>query len=314
MPSPERLGGGVDASREAAAAARSGGPIGPILAGDQASALARGELSETDARELKALKALIQERSGFFCDGYKEKCLRRRLAVRMRALSLHRYADYAALLERDPAEYERFLSVVTINVSKFFRNYEVWERLRAEIVPELFALDAPEIRIWSAGCASGEEPYSVAMLLLEHARAHHLEDRLRRMRILATDIDRGILESARRAEYPQMALDETPATVRARWFRPVGSRYRLAEEVKRMVEFRPLDLLTEELPHGLHMALCRNVTIYFERDVQELLFRRLGEALEPGGILVLGKVETLFGAAARSFVPIASRERIFRRA
>lgn len=275
--------------------------------------LAHGRLAETDALELKALKDQIRSQSGFFCEGYKERCLRRRLAVRMRARGVHRYADYAALLERDPAEYERLLAAVTINVSKFFRNYEVWETLRREVVPALFARRAPEVRVWSAGSAGGEEPYSLAILLLEHAAGHGASEQLRRFRIVATDIDRDILEVARRAEYGEMALAETPAELRDRWFIPAGRRWQLRDEVRRLVRFGSLDLLTEPLPGPQDLIFCRNVTIYFERPAQEALLTRLHDALAPGGYLVLGKVEGIFGSLARSFRAVANQERIFQR-
>ncbi len=180
------------------------------------------------------------------------------------------------------------------------------------MLPGLFSLDSPEIRIWSAGCAGGEEPYSLAISLTEYAREHGLEGRLRRLRILATDVDREVLDAARRAEYGDMALDETPPELRARWFES-GPRHRLRPEAKRMVRFERLDLLNDELPTRQHLVLCRNVTIYFERAVQEDLLHGLHASLEPGGFLVLGKVEALFGPLARSFVPIANRERIFQK-
>ncbi len=274
--------------------------------------LAHGELSEQDMRELEQLKEVIEKRSGFSCNAYKERCLRRRLAVRMRARAVHRYADYAALLERDAEELERFLATVTINVSKFFRNIEVWDALQREVVPALFELGDPEVRIWSAACASGEEPYSVAIALLEYAREHGLEAQLRRFRILATDIDRDVLAAARRAEYGDLALEEMPSELRARWFES-GPKHRLREEVKRLVRFEPLDLLNDPLPPRQHLILCRNVTIYFEREYQVDLLHRMHAALEPGGFLVLGKVETLMGPLARSFVSIVNRERIFRK-
>jgi chemotaxis methyl-accepting protein methylase len=274
--------------------------------------LAYGELDDTDRRELIALKDQIQRDSGFFCGGYKDKCLRRRLAIRMRARGVHRFADYAALLERDPEEYRRLLSVLTINVSKFFRNLEVWEALRREVVPALFRLDVPEVRIWSAGSAGGEEAYTMAILLLEHAAQHGLERRLRRFSVLGTDIDVDILEVARRAEYGDFALSETPPTTRERWF-DSGRNHRLRDEVKRLVRFERLDLLTDPLPAECHLIFCRNVTIYFERPTQEQLLHRLRDALVPGGVLVLGKVETLFGDLARSFEVIAGQERIFRK-
>lgn len=274
--------------------------------------LVHGELSEADARELRQLNALIRRRSGFACDAYKEKCLRRRLAVRMRARGVHRYAEYAAILAEDPLEFDRFLTALTINVSKFFRNREVWDAIGERIVPELFELETSIVRIWSAGCAGGEEPYSMAIQLLEYARAQSLERRLRRFRILATDVDREILAAAKRAEYGDLSLEELPADLRKRWFES-ADEHRLAAEVRRLVRFEPLDLLTDPLPERQHLIFCRNVAIYFERHVQETLLGRLHDALVPGGILVLGQVEALLGPVARAFTPVVGRERIFRK-
>lgn len=277
---------------------------------DGALRLALGELSAADERELRALKAQIHADVGFFCEGYKERCLRRRLAVRMRARGVHRYGEYGALLQSDPQEYERLLAVLTINVSKFFRNYEVWRLLEAEVVPALFELDVPKVRIWSAGSASGEEAYTMAILLREYAERHRLVHRLRRFEIVGSDIDREVLERARRAEYPELAFGEIPSELRDRWF--TGShRNRLRDEIRVMVDFGVLDLLKDPLPGGQHLIFCRNVTIYFEREPQEELLVRLRGALAPGGYLVLGKVETLLGPLAREFRAISQRERIF---
>jgi chemotaxis protein methyltransferase CheR len=272
--------------------------------------LAHGELSARDAAELSDLKRLIEGRSGFRCDGYKERCLRRRIAVRMRAREVHAFAEYGALLEDDPAEYGRLLDAITINVSKFFRNAEVWSLLDRSVIPHLATLDAPRVNLWSAGAAAGEEAYSLAILLREHAE-HHGTD-LTRFHILATDIDRTTLDAARRGEYGDFAMTETPRAVRERWFE--GERHdRIKPEIRRMVEFAELDLMGGGYPENQHLILCRNVVIYFERPVQEAIFRRFGEALAPGGFLLLGKVEALFGDALRSFQTVASRERLFRR-
>jgi len=273
--------------------------------------LAYGDLDEADARELQALKRQVQEDSGLRCDGYKEKCLRRRIAVRMRARGVHRYADYAALLRADPAEYERLLAAIVINVSKFFRNAEVWKVLGERVVPALLELNAQPLRIWSAGTAGGEEAYSVAIMLLEAlGGAESRDPRLSQIQVLGTDIDEESLEVARRGEYTDLALSETPPELRARWF--TGEKpWRLRPEPRRLVEFRALDLMRDPFPQGQHLILCRNVIIYFERAVQEELFLRFRDALAPGGYLVLGKVETIFGPAAASFRQIASRERIY---
>jgi len=275
--------------------------------------LADGELDEADARELQALKRQVELDSGLRCDGYKEKCLRRRIAVRMRARGVHRYRDYAELLREDPAEYQRLLAAIVINVSKFFRNPEVWAALRERVLGELLALDARPVRIWSAGTAGGEEAYSVAIMLLEALGGAASARRVsRRFAILGTDIDDESLEIARRGEYGELALSDTEEGLRRRWFEP-GTRYRLRPEPRGLVEFRVLDLMKDPFPQGQHLILCRNVIIYFERAVQEELFVRFRDALVPGGYLVLGKVETLVGPAASAFRQVAPRERIYQR-
>lgn len=272
--------------------------------------LAHGELSAHDAAELAFLKQRIEDLAGFRCNGYKERCLRRRIAVRMRAREVHSYAAYGALLDNDAAECRRLIDTVTINVSKFFRNREVWSVLEEKVLPQLARIEGPEVRIWSAGCAAGEEIYTVAMLLLEQAEREKLD--LRRFRLLATDIDHAALADAQRGEYGDFALSETAHAMRERWFEGPGLR-RVRDEVRRLVEFRELDLIRDPYPDAQHLILCRNVVIYFERPVQTAVFDRLHGALAPGGHLLLGKVEALFGEQLRRYRSIAGRERLFQR-
>jgi chemotaxis protein methyltransferase CheR len=269
--------------------------------------LAYGRLSEHDANELRTLKAVIQRQLGLQCDAYKEPCLRRRLAVRMRARAVHSYAEYAQLLSREPREAELLLDAITINVSKFFRNREVWDLLRRRVVPELFKRSARQIRIWSAGCAGGEEPYTLAMLLWQYAQENATTAHLRRFDILATDIDPTILAQAQNGEYTEFAFGEITADERARFFE--GDRVRA--EIRRMVRFEQLDLMTNSLPHDQNLVICRNVIIYFERAIQERLFHNFHECLVPGGYLVMGKVENLFGPTGKLFEPVGNRERVF---
>ena len=274
--------------------------------------LAHGELSAQDALELRALKQQIRSASGLFCEGYKEKCLRRRLAVRMRARGVHRYADYAALLEADPTEYQRLVHTVTINVSKFFRNPEVWQAIRSVVLPEL--LDRPgAVRAWSAGTATGEEPYTLAILVREYLADAGRENEVARVDIQATDIDTDALEKARAGVYPALALVETPDAVRARWFQPGGPPYHLRAEIRSMVRFTHGDLINDPAPTDLDLVFCRNVFIYFERELQESLLDRFVDALKPRGWLVLGKVETLLGPVSRRLEVVRSRERIYRK-
>jgi chemotaxis methyl-accepting protein methylase len=236
--------------------------------------------------------------------------LRRRIAVRMRAKGVDTFGAYGSLLQKDPAEYQRLVDTVTINVSKFFRNASTWMLLRDRVIPELFAWDSPVINIWSAGSAAGEESYSLAILLLQHASQHKLG--LERFRLLATDIDEEALEQAKIAEYGAFAFSEMSAATRDRWF-DGPARNRVREEVKQVVQFQKLDLMTEPFPEGQHLLLCRNVLIYFERNVQHALFDRFHRALAARGYLQLGKVETLFGARHGMFETISARERLFRK-
>jgi chemotaxis methyl-accepting protein methylase len=272
--------------------------------------LAHGELTEKDAAELRGLKGQIQQRVGVVCEGYKEKCLRRRLAVRMRARGVHGYGQYAALLETDESEYARLVDAITINVSKLYRNPEVWEATARIVLPELARIRPGPIRIWSAGTAGGEEAYTLALLVLDHGPAVGLDPG--RVKVLGTDVDVRTLQIARAAEYGPFAFTEIPEDVRERWFEG-PERTRVRAEARRMVEFRELDLMRDPYPGGQHLIVCRNVIIYFERVVQEAIFQRFHESLAPEGFLLLGKVEALFGPVAGAFRTLANRERLFQR-
>jgi chemotaxis methyl-accepting protein methylase len=266
-----------------------------------------------DQAGFDALTEKIARERDFACGSYKEKCLRRRIAVRMRARGVHSYADYIRVLDADPAEYGPLIDALTINVTKLFRNWEAYDALARQVVPELWALPAPALRVWSAGCASGEESYSLAALFHRHAEARGEQARLPRLRVLGSDIDRASLEAAADGAYEEGAFADTPAALRARYFsRDVPAR--VVPELRALVAFERRDLLRDDPPPGgLHLIACRNVVIYFDRATQEALFERFHAALLPGAFLILGKVETLLGRTRALFAPVNARERIFRR-
>jgi chemotaxis protein methyltransferase CheR len=259
------------------------------------------------------LTAKIAAERGFGCASYKEKCLRRRIAVRMRARGVHTYADYARLLDADMVEYDRLLDALTINVTKFFRNWESWSAMARLVIPPLWSSPLPAIRVWSAGCSSGEEPYSLAALFHRHAAAAGQLDRLGRVSILGTDIDRGSLEAAARGAYEEADFADTPPDLRTRYFaeRPP---FEPLPAIRALTRFERRDLLGEPAPPGpFQLIVCRNVLIYFDRDTQVRLFDTFHAALAPGGFLVLGKVETLLGTARTRFTPVDGRERVYLR-
>ena len=261
-----------------------------------------------------ALTAKISRDRGFGCASYKEKCLRRRIAVRMRATGAHSYDEYAKVLDRDAREYDRLLDALTINVTKLFRNWDTYAAIRRTVIPALWELPVPELVIWSAGCSSGEEPYSLAVLFHDHAAATGELGRLARVRIIGTDIDRDSLAAAERGAFPASAFADTPADLRARYFSNASPAV-IDPAVRSLVRFERRDLLTEPPPASpAHLIVCRNVIIYFDRSSQDRLFEGFHAALAPGGVLVLGKVETVLGQARTLFAPLRARDRIFQRA
>ena len=267
-------------------------------------------LAMSDA-DFAALTAKITRERGFGCASYKEKCLRRRIAVRMRARGVHTYRDYARVLDTDGGEYDRLLDALTINVTRFFRNPEAWAALDEQVLAPLLAARAP-IRIWSAGCASGEETYTLAILL--HRRLAALGKKARAVEIIGTDIDAASLEAAERGVYDAPALADVPADRRAAYFAGDGP-YAIIPAVRALVRLRRHDLLADPAPGGpFELIVCRNVTIYFDRRSQEALLEKFYGALAPRGVLFQGKVEMLTGPARTRFEVVDARERIFRRA
>lgn len=261
-----------------------------------------------------SLTRLISERAGLSLDAYKDKCLRRRIAVRMRACGVHTYLDYRRVLETTPAEYQRLSDALTINVTRFYRNPETWDRLRADVLPDLLRTHNGKLICWSAGCASGEEPYTLAMLCLDILSEQGRTSWAERVAIDATDIDRRSLERLAAGRYRPEALTDLPAEVKARYLRPLDGEFELSGSVRRLVHAQRLDLGRDQpLRPEYHLILCRNVVIYFDRPMQERLFSLFLDRLAPGGYLVLGKVETLVGAARERLVLVDPRERIYRR-
>jgi len=268
-----------------------------------------------DPEGFALLTAEIARVSGMQLGDYKEKVLRRRIAVRMRACAVEGYTEYRERLKQDPVELEKLKDALTINVTRLYRNPETWAKLRETVLPALLKLRESGIRVWSAGCSSGEEPYTLALCLAEEAERAGRSGWAARSTIIATDIDEAVMAKARAARYPAASFMEMPPALADRYFRPVdGGDREVVGAIKRMVEVRRQDLLRDPAPGaGFDLVVCRNVVIYFDRDGQERLFDRFADALAPGGYLLLGKVETLVGPAREKLELVDVRERIFRR-
>lgn len=266
-------------------------------------------MSKDEAAYAELFNRLERER-GFRGNLYRQKCLRRRVAVRMRARGVADVEDYSILLDQDPAEYDRLLRVLTINVSKFFRNRETWALIRQEVMPELLQRGGPLV-MWSAGSAAGEEAYSLAILAWDWlARSGY--GGWNGIRIVGTDIDGDSLQVARLAEYPAAALDETPVDLKRQWFE-IGDACRLKEPIPRLVEFRQRDILAGRPDFDADLIVCRNLLIYLDREAQRQVFRTFTETLCARGYLVLGRVEMLAAEFREEFDVVSARERIYRK-
>ena len=265
--------------------------------------------------EFEALKQRLVRLTGWDLTRFKENYLRRRVDARLRAVGAKSWEAYAAILVSDADELGRLKDRLTVHVTEFLRDPDMWETLRRDILPPLIgaAADRPirELRLWSAGCSSGEEPYSLAMLALAAARE---QGRGVRVRVMASDLDAGVLEKARAGRYDAEALRLVPAEWRGEFFVPDGKLWAVGPELRKTVSFRVLDLFSSPPPPGLDLLLCRNVMIYFSRDLQQRLLRSFHQALRQGGIFVTGKTETILGPVRDCYHCLSAPARIFQRA
>ena len=273
----------------------------------------RGDFPEISQEVFAKIGKVLNDLKGFNLDIYKDKCIRRRIGIRVRKTHCSSAEDYAELLTRDQAEPDRLLRVLTIHVSQFFRNPPTFEVLRTQILPRLLYRHAltgqGRLRIWSVGCAAGEEPYSLALLLKrDFASQLATVD----VTILATDVDQESLDLGREGMYREERLIELPREERDRWFTREGGKFKLAQEIMDMVTFRHGDLSDTANFPASDLILCRNVLIYLERSHQVKVLAGFAGALGEGGILVLGKAETLVGAARSCFQTICPVERIYK--
>lgn len=267
--------------------------------------------------KIKAFNSLLdrifQDRNLDFRQ-YNSGIIRRKLALRMREKGLESYADYARFLIQNPDEYEKLLAQLCINVSEFFRDPEVWVTVRylfENLLQEKKLKNERNLVIWSAGCASGEETYTIAILLKELFRQ---EPQNFSLTLLGTDIDKKCLSAADDAVYTKESLKNVENKRLESYFTPLeGGRYQLKEEIKKMAAFQYLDLIRQDYIKEADVVFCRNVFIYFNRDLQEQLLMKFYKSLRPGGYLIKGKSEVIFTEAGSIFKDIDTNARIYQK-
>lgn len=265
-------------------------------------------------KDFIALKNTIFQKTSLDCNQYKDPYLQRRFGVRMRVHGLQKYSDYSSLICSNKDECEELMKDLTINVTQFFRDTSVFKAIEDELFPLMIyrkvIKNTPRIRMWSAGCSSGEEPYSIAIILRELLGEEYDSFTIS---IVGSDIDEECLMAAREGRYMPRQVVNVPKPYLEKYFNFDGQMYQVCPEILDMVDFKNVDLFSSTAGTGYDVILCRNVVIYFTKDMQERLYMKFYKALNPDGYFIMGNTETLVGEATRHLTSIKSRERVYQK-
>jgi len=234
--------------------------------------------------------------TGIDLSWYKEAQMKRRLTSLYEKKGFSKFNDYYKLIVADRDALHELLDRMTINVSEFYRNYKRWEVLQTKILPELIKRNNGTIRVWSAACSTGEEPYTLAMILSQHLSSSNFS-------ILATDIDDNVLARAKLGVYHERSLNEVPVNIKSKFFSQEAEYYRVNESIKKVVTFKKHNLLADSFDSNFDLIVCRNVLIYFTEDAKDMLYRKFGNALKKDGILFVGSTEQIFSSAKYGLEP-----------
>ena len=261
--------------------------------------------------EWDGLLAYLLNARGFDFHGYKPASLARRIRKRMDSLGLDRFGAYQDYLEVHPDEFGALFNTILINVTGFFRDPTAWEVVRDTAIPEILASKSAgeAVRAWSAGCATGEEAFTIAMLLAEALGPAEYQDRVK---VYATDIDEDALNTARHAAYTERQLEGVPPELREKYFERVDGLHFIRKELRQQVIFGRHDLINDAPISRIDLMTCRNTLMYFNAETQARVLSRLHFALTEGGVLLLGRAETLMAHGHR-FVPVDLKRRLSRK-
>lgn len=217
---------------------------------------------------------------------YKEKQMKRRIDTLITKNKIVGYDKYVQGLKTDKALFEEFVNYITINVSEFYRNPDQWKLMDEQVFPELIEKFGKNLKIWSAACSTGDEPYSLVMALSRHLPLNNIK-------IFATDLDKQVIAKAKVGLYSEKSIVSVPADLKKKYFTQVGPSYKISDEIKARVEFKEHNLLRDTYPTDCHLIVCRNVLIYFTEEAKEEVFRKYYKSLAKGGVLFIGSTEQI---------------------
>lgn len=217
---------------------------------------------------------------------YKEKQMRRRIDTLANKNGAKSYEEYIQMIKSDKEKFEQFVNFLTINVSEFYRNPDQWKLMDQQVIPKLIKEQRKPIKIWSAACSTGDEPYSLAMAFSKHVP---LSD----IKILATDIDKQVIEHAKVGLYSEKSIAGVPTDLKKKYFTQIGNSYQISDDIKRCVTFKEHNLLKDVYPKDYDLILCRNVVIYFTDEAKDMIYKNFYGSLKSKGVLFIGSTEQI---------------------
>lgn len=241
-------------------------------------------------------KKQVYELTGINLSLYKEKQMKRRINSLVNRNKFKDFDDYFEGIKTNKNLFNEFINYLTINVSEFFRNPNQWEVLEKEILPPLLKNNRT-ISVWSSACSTGEEPYTIAMILTKYFD-------LNEIKILATDIDNAAIQKAKIGIYTEKSVQNVPKEFKNKYFRKIGNSYKISESIKKCVNFRQLNLLEDEYPKDNHLILCRNVMIYFTEEAKIKMYKKFYDAMTDDGIFFVGSTEQIILSERYKFKPV----------
>lgn len=238
------------------------------------------------AYDYEKFKSAVLSLTKIDLSSYKERQMKRRIDALITKHGIKGYEEYVQVLKTDKSKFEEFVNYLTINVSEFYRNPDQWRVMDKEIIPELINKFGTNLKIWSAACSTGDEPYSLVMALSRHIP-------LNKIRIMATDLDKQVIAKAKVGLYSEKSIAAVPDDLKKKFFTKIGLSYQISNDIKSRVEFKEHNLLENNYVKGYHMIVCRNVLIYFTEEAKDEVFRKFYQSLAPGGVLFIGSTEQI---------------------
>ena len=238
-------------------------------------------------KDYEEFKQFVFKHTSIDLNAYKERQMKRRIDTLIGRNNYDGYDSYSKALTSDKELMDQFVNYLTINVSEFYRNPALWKTLEDCILPDLITKFGTNLKIWSAACSTGDEPYSLAMVLAKKLP-------LSKIHIYATDIDDQVLEKAKDGVYGANSLNGLPAEYKNKYFEKMGDKYyKISDDIKKCVEFKKANLLKDSYPSGCHLIVCRNVMIYFTEEAKQDIYKKFNQALVKDGCLFVGNTEQI---------------------